>query len=131
MPRDHLVQHLRRLGRFQLGPEGFVGQHPADLAPTLSGHSIGRWEDDVLIVDTIGFAPGFRSVQNAITQINSDQYHVIERFSVDNENGTLTRDYEATDAVYWTQESIRSGQDVLSVSNLPWEPYNCNDLTVE
>lgn len=38
---------------------------------------------------------------------------------------------EATDALYWTDESRRSGQDVLSVSNLPWGPYNCNDLTIE
>ena len=106
-------------------------EHPADLSLDLSGHSIGRWQNDVLIVNTLGFEPGFRSVQNAITQINSDQYHVIERFWLDNERGTLTRDYEATDTLYWTPESVRSGTDVLYISNLPWEPYNCNDLTVE
>lgn len=108
-----------------------MAEHPDDLAPSVSGHSIGRWENDVLIVDTVGFTPGFRSVQDKITQINSDQYHVIERFTVDNENGTLTRAYEATDPVYWEEGSRRSGEDVVSVSNLPWGPYNCNDLTIE
>ena len=106
-------------------------EHPADLAPSLSGHSIGRWEGDVLIVDTIGFTEGFRYSRNRISRIASDQYHVVERFTVDNENGTLTREYEATDASYWTDGSRRTGQDVLSISNLPWEPYDCNDLTVE
>jgi hypothetical protein len=108
-----------------------MAEHPADLAPSLSGHSIGRWEGDVLIVDTIGFTESFRYTRDSITRINSDQFHVIERFTVDNENGILTREYEATDALYWTDGSRRTGQDVLSISNLPWEPYDCNDLTVE
>src|SRR5687767_4046860 len=33
-------------------------QHPANIRPTRAGHSIGRWEGDTLIVDTIGFLPG-------------------------------------------------------------------------
>jgi hypothetical protein len=108
-----------------------MAEHPADLAPSLSGHSIGRWDGDVLIVETIGFTESFRYSRNSISRITSDQYHVIERFTVDNENGTLTREYEATDELYWTDGSRRTGRDVLSISNLPWEPYNCNDLTVE
>jgi len=29
--------------------------HPKDLDPTWTGHSIGKWEGDTLVVDTIGF----------------------------------------------------------------------------
>src|SRR6185436_8570060 len=32
-------------------------KHPAAIKPSRAGHSIGRWENDVLIVDTVGFAP--------------------------------------------------------------------------
>ena len=32
--------------------------HPANIKPTRAGHSIGRWENDVLVVDTVGFLPG-------------------------------------------------------------------------
>jgi hypothetical protein len=106
-------------------------EHPDNLTPSLSGHSIGRWENDVLIVDTIGFTENFRHVRDAISFINSEKYHTIERFSVNNEKGVLTREYKATDPSYWAEGATRTGKDVLSVSNLPWEPYNCNDLSVE
>ena len=33
--------------------------HPADLDPTWYGHSIGKWEGDTLVVDTIGFNDKF------------------------------------------------------------------------
>jgi hypothetical protein len=32
-------------------------QQPANVEPSLVGHSIGRWEGDVLIIDTRGYAP--------------------------------------------------------------------------
>jgi hypothetical protein len=55
--------------------------HPKgrDLIPTHYGHSIGRWEGDTLVVDTIGF-----NEQNWIDAeglIHTDQYHQIERFT--------------------------------------------------
>ena len=30
-------------------------EHPRNLEPTWFGHSVGRWDGDTLIVDTIGF----------------------------------------------------------------------------
>jgi hypothetical protein len=32
--------------------------HPAKVAPSRAGHSIGRWDGDTLVVDTVGFLPG-------------------------------------------------------------------------
>jgi hypothetical protein len=32
-------------------------EHPNDLAPTVQGHSIGRWEGETLVIDTVGFSP--------------------------------------------------------------------------
>ena len=55
--------------------------HPKgrDLIPTYYGHSIGRWEADTLVVDTVGF-----NEQNWIDAeglIHTDQYHQIERLT--------------------------------------------------
>ena len=32
--------------------------HPANVKLTRAGHSIGRWDGDTLVVDTVGFLPG-------------------------------------------------------------------------
>jgi hypothetical protein len=31
--------------------------HPANVEPSLLGHSIGRWEGATLVIDTVGFNP--------------------------------------------------------------------------
>ena len=54
-------------------------EHPANIKPSRAGHSIGKWEGDVLVVDTTGFLPG---VLNAPVR-HSDKLHVVERFSLD------------------------------------------------
>jgi len=33
--------------------------HPKDLVPSYYGHSTGRWEDDTLVVETVGFNEAF------------------------------------------------------------------------
>lgn len=54
--------------------------HPAakDILPTWFGHSIGRYEKDVLIVDTVGFNGKTRL--DTLGHPHSDQLHVIQRF---------------------------------------------------
>lgn len=53
--------------------------HPKDFTPTYTGHSIGRWEGDALVVDTVGFNEG--SWIDAEGFPHSDQLHLIERFT--------------------------------------------------
>jgi hypothetical protein len=52
--------------------------HPKDLDPTFLGHSIGRWEGDTLVVDTIGLNDKTQIDEEGIT--HSDKLHVVERF---------------------------------------------------
>jgi len=102
-------------------------EHPTGLSPSLAGHSIGRWEDDVLIVETAGFAPGYLDTRRGV--MHSDQMRVVERFVYDHEAGTLTRSWVAEDPAYFIGEY--TGGDVMSIADIPYEPYNCDDRTWE
>jgi hypothetical protein len=100
--------------------------HPADLQASRTGHSIGRWEDDVLIVDTVGFEAGIISTMASQGFVpNSDQLHVVERFTLNDEKDVLTRSYVAEDSVYLAEPF--TGMDVVQVADLRYEPYNCDD----
>jgi hypothetical protein len=53
--------------------------HPANLSPSFYGHSIGWWEGDTLIVDTIGFNEGFWMDRDGLP--HTEKLHTIERFT--------------------------------------------------
>ena len=96
---------------------------PDVIEPSRSGYSIGRWENDELIVYTKGFEEGIL-LADARTP-HSDQMRVVERFHIDPENGALFRSYVAEDPLYFSGQ-FRGG-DSMFVSSYPWEPYNCDD----
>jgi hypothetical protein len=103
-----------------------MSEHPEIIAPSAGGHSIGWWEDDVLVVDTIGFEPGVL-VHNDPGVLHSDQMHVVERFRVDPEEVLLVRDYTIEDPLYL--ENVVNGQDFMAMSTGPYEPYGCVELS--
>ena len=54
--------------------------HPADPDPSFHGHSIGHWEGDTLVVDTVGVLPeAYLAVSEAVGIPNNGDLHVIER----------------------------------------------------
>ncbi|MEK9648303.1 MAG: DUF6152 family protein [Gammaproteobacteria bacterium] len=96
---------------------------PENLEKSRSGYSIGRWEEDELIIYTQGFEAGIL-LADARTP-HSDQMRVVERFRIDPENGALYRSYVAEDPLYFSGQ-FRGG-DTMFVSSYPWEPYECDD----
>ena len=54
--------------------------HPDDPDPTFHGHSIGHWEGDTLVVDTVGIRPQtYIAVSEAAGVPNNGDLHIIER----------------------------------------------------
>ena len=51
--------------------------HPRELEPTWFGHSIGRWEGDTLVVDTVGFND---KSWLGVAYPHTERMHVVERF---------------------------------------------------
>jgi hypothetical protein len=99
--------------------------HPASIEPSLAGHSIGRWDGDTLVVDTVGFTDGLLSR----AMPNSEQLHLVEEFRLDTETNQLRRSYTATDPVYWTQD--QTGSNAMDMSNVAYSPEVCEDLTLD
>jgi hypothetical protein len=93
-----------------------MAEHPAGIEPTLAGHSIGRWENDVLIVDTVSFAPGILLADGRVP--HSEALHIIERFTLDPERNALKREYTAEDPLYLVGQY--RGTDTVYISDLPY-----------
>ena len=97
-------------------------EHPRNVKLTRTGHSIGHWEGDTLVVDTVGFSPGFLNPPVR----NSDRLHTVERFTLDQKKMALTRSYTAEDPVYL--KGKYTGSDTILVADAPFNPGACKEL---
>lgn len=102
------------------------GSHPDNIEPSFAGHSIGVWHNDTLYVHTRGFAEKTRR-----GNVTSEQYQSFERFTLDADKNALTRSYSAIDPAFWAKGQIQNGSDTVYLSDYPYEPYECDDRTVE
>ena len=65
--------------------------HPPSRAPDYFGHSVGHWDGDTLVVDTVGFSEKFWMNRDGLP--HTSQLHLVERLTrVDFD----TLDYEVT-----------------------------------
>jgi hypothetical protein len=98
-------------------------QHPANIKPTRAGHSIGRWDGDTLVVDTVGFLPG---VLNGTTR-HGDKLHVIERFTLDPKTWELKRTWEAEDPDYLKGKATSTTEVPVMPADAPYAKDNCKE----
>ena len=119
---DTITLQYGRLGLTRTIHMGMAA-HPANIPPTREGHSIGRWDNDVLVVDTVGFLPGTLTG----TTPHSGALHVVERFTLDTDSMVLRREYRAEDPSFFTETYARS--DAVQPSSVPYSPEPCRDLT--
>jgi hypothetical protein len=70
--------------------------HPADPDPSFHGHSIGHWEQDTLVVDTVALLPqAYLAVNEAVGVPNNGDMHVVERLHLQGPD-TLLDDLDIT-----------------------------------
>jgi hypothetical protein len=119
--RDLIVFKMEYFDMYRIVTLG--GEHPPAAAPhSKSGHSIGRWDGDTLVVDTTHLSAA-TFMNNGFS--HSDSLHMIERFRVSSDGSTLwlTQLYEdpgtfdglAARYMAWTR---RPGEYVY--------PYECD-----
>ena len=87
---DHWVRQIWMDGR----------EHPEDPDPTWMGHSIGWWEGNTLVVDTVGFND--KPWLDHAGHPRSEQLHLVERYQRVDQN-TLQLDLTFDDPKAYTK----------------------------
>jgi len=99
--------------------------HPPadDLDPSYLGHSVGRWEGDTLVVDSVGFNEKFWMARGGLP--HTDALHLIEHISRPDFN---TLKYEATidDPKAYTRQWT-GGWTIPWAPNQDFPEYFCQD----
>jgi hypothetical protein len=92
-------------------------KHPADPDPTWYGHSIGHYEGQTLVVDTIGFNDKFWFDFRG--HPHSDKLHTVERYTRTN-LGTLVVETTIDDPTYYSKPftisfsaRLRPGEELM------------------
>jgi hypothetical protein len=98
-------------------------KHPADPDPTWYGHSIGWWEGDTMVVDSVGFNDKFWF--DFIGTPHTEKLHTIERYTRTN-MGTLVVETTVDDPGAYTKPftitftaRLRPGEELME--------YICNE----
>jgi len=92
--------------------------HPEDPTPGWYGHSIGRWDGDTLVIDTVGLHDKFWLDEDGAP--HSEQLHMIERWTRDtfttldravtiDDPGTYTRPF----TVHFTARLAVPGSEIM------------------
>jgi hypothetical protein len=77
--------------------------HPKDLKPSFMGHSIGRWDGDTLVIDSVGFNEDFWMNRDGLP--HTSQLHLTERLTrtdFDTLNYEVTIDDPGAYTAPWT-----------------------------
>jgi len=103
-----------------------ITEHPADVEPSEMGHSIGRFEDETLIIDTAGFAAGVLIGST----LHTDQMTMEERLSVEEDTGRLLISWIANEPVYYSepltgsQQLQSTAQEIVRYDCIPGSPMS-------
>lgn len=97
--------------------------HPSDLSPSYYGHSIGRWEKDTLVVDTVGFNERFWIDRGQAP--HTEKLHLIEKFTRTDMN-SMTYELTVEDPNVYTAVWSRSSTMTYAAGVELFE-YICQD----
>jgi hypothetical protein len=111
-----LYEMPRMVRRIRMG-----GEHPEALQPSYVGDSVGRWEGDTLVVDSVGFN-GYAEL-DARGQPTSPQLHTVERFTPSADGG-IDIEVTITDPEYYAEPVNIRRSWKKSESRHPLE-YDC------
>jgi len=96
--KDEVVLRFDNTGDHIVRTVHMVAAHPAGVQPSPQGHSIGRWEGETLVIDTIAFEPNGSGV--ALNIPASPGKHTVERLTLTEDRLRLRYEVTIEDPVY-------------------------------
>ncbi|MDG2174919.1 MAG: DUF6152 family protein [Gammaproteobacteria bacterium] len=105
---DEVVIHFDNSGDHVVRKIIMDAEHPADVQPTHHGHSVGRWEGDTLVIDTIAYEPNTSGLGGSVP--SSPGKHTVERLTLTEERTRLRYEITVEDPVYLTEPAILAQQ---------------------
>jgi hypothetical protein len=97
---NEVVMRLDNTGDHVTRTIHMTAQHPADIQPSLHGHSIGRWEGETLVIDTIGYEPNPSG--NGMNVPSSTRKHTVERLTLTPDRTRLRYEVTVEDPAWLT-----------------------------
>ena len=82
--------------------------HPQNAEPTLHGHSIGHWEGDTLVVDTVNYAAHSEGLTMGVG--SGPRKRTVERFSLADDGRHMNYEVVVEDPDYLTEPLTHSSQ---------------------
>ena len=100
-------------------------EHPPGTPPSLLGHSIGRWDGETLVIDTIALTPHPLGI---IQLPSTPSTHIVERLSLSDDRRRLEYTFTVEDSAYLTGSASRTvrwdHRPDLTPSNEPCDADN-------
>ena len=102
--------------------------HPADGARSPGGHSIGRWEDDVLVVDSRLFADHRSPYQIGVPA--GAQKHLVERYRLIEDGARILVEFTLNDPEYMTAPLTHTRELIYS-PDVEMVRFDCDQESTE
>jgi hypothetical protein len=98
--QDQIVLRFDNTGDHAERVVHMTASHPANVQPSLLGHSIGRWDGATLVIDTIGFEPDSSGL--ALNVPAGARKHMVERLTLTDDKTRLRYEVSVEDPDFLT-----------------------------
>jgi hypothetical protein len=99
-------------------------EHPTHVERSLTGHSVGWFEDETLVIETVGFNAGVLVPHPGL--LHTEDMRIVERLSLSDDNTQLIRDYEVSDPAYLKEP--HTGRSSWTRTDIAISKYECVEL---
>jgi hypothetical protein len=105
---DDVIIHFDNSGDHVVRTIHMNSEHPADVQASRHGHSIGSWDGDTLVIDTIAYAPNPSG--NGANVPSSPGKHTVERLTLTDDHLRVRYEITVEDPVYLSEPASLAQQ---------------------